>query len=572
MKIRGLLRSLTIRTGTNTINEKQQDRISKSSWITIIIVSSTLLVMMLGETMLIPAIPDVMREFGIEYSQSAWIFSSFLIVGAVMIPVAGKLSDTYSKKKVLLTLLMIYIIGIVAAGLSNNIYFLIAARMLQGFSIASIPVAFSIIRDILPVKKLSIGIGIFTAAYNGGSVVGILVGANIIENLGWQSTFFSLIPISILLTALIKGFVSVSPPVRLDEGEGRERKEDQRGREKGNITRIKQEIKSQPILKSDFDNISGNYDIVKSKVNKKKNYDSKTSIDIKGTISIAITITSFLIALTQLQTGTSSNTTDIIDLIQVIMFSAVSLVSLSYFIMTERRSIAPLIDLKLIKDKFFLPSTIIVTLVGIAMFMIYPTIVQLVRSPQPLGFGGDAVAAGNIQLPFMIAFMILGPTGGIIISKLGSIKPLLIGSIAIVAGFSLLLVYHITASMVMLNLAILGAGISITNASALNIINTSTPKRFSGIALAAALLPQFTGMAIGPVIVGVYMQAYKIWLNSNTVGDGLALSSFPSPEAYNLIFLTGVLLSVLFIVFSMLLKKRAAELGKAMVGSQNFSI
>ena len=71
-----------------------------------------------------------------------------------MIPVAGKLSDTYSKKKVLLTLFIIYIIGIVAAGLSNNIYFLIAARMLQGFSIASIPVAFSIIRDILPVKKL----------------------------------------------------------------------------------------------------------------------------------------------------------------------------------------------------------------------------------------------------------------------------------------------------------------------------------------------------------------------------------------------------------------------------------
>lgn len=62
-------------------------------------------------------------------------------------------------------------------------------------------------------------------------------------------------------------------------------------------------------------------------------------------------------------------------------------VSLSFFIMTERRSTAPLIDLKLIKDKFFLPSTIIVTLVGMAMFMIYPTIVQLVRSPQPLGFG-----------------------------------------------------------------------------------------------------------------------------------------------------------------------------------------
>jgi MFS family permease len=87
-------------------------------------------------------------------------------------------------------LLTLFIIYIVAAGLSNNIYFLIAARMLQGFSIASIPVAFSITRDILPVKKLAIGIGIFTAAYNGGSVVGILIGASIIENLGWHIRSF----------------------------------------------------------------------------------------------------------------------------------------------------------------------------------------------------------------------------------------------------------------------------------------------------------------------------------------------------------------------------------------------
>jgi MFS family permease len=127
MKNRGLLRRLTIKKTTNTINENQQEQISKSAWTTIIIVSSTLLVMMLGETMLIPAIPDIMRDFNVEYNQSAWIFSSFLIVGAVMIPVAGKLSDAYNKKKVLLALFTIYIIGTVAGGFSNNIYFLIAA-------------------------------------------------------------------------------------------------------------------------------------------------------------------------------------------------------------------------------------------------------------------------------------------------------------------------------------------------------------------------------------------------------------------------------------------------------------
>lgn len=250
--------------------------------------------------------------------------------------------------------------------------------------------------------------------------------------------------------------------------------------------------------------------------------------------------------MTQLQSGSNgnSNTTDPKSLLPVIIFSAVSLVSLAFFIRTERRSESPLMDLNLIKDKSFFPSTVIVTIVGIVMFMIYPTIVQLVRSPQPLGFGGDAVAAGNVQLPFMIAFMILGPTGGILISKIGSIKPLLIGSITIVAGFSLILVFHFTESTVMLSLVILGAGISITNASALNVINTSTPKRFSGVAFAAALLLQFTGMAIGPVIAGMYMQTHETLLN-----NGFALSSFPSPEAYNLIFFTALLLSMLFIVF-----------------------
>jgi len=49
MKNKGLLRRLTIKKTTNTINENQQEQISKSAWTTIIIVSSTLLVMMLGD-------------------------------------------------------------------------------------------------------------------------------------------------------------------------------------------------------------------------------------------------------------------------------------------------------------------------------------------------------------------------------------------------------------------------------------------------------------------------------------------------------------------------------------------
>ena len=53
---------------------------------------------MYAETMLIPAIPDLIREFHVSYNMSTWIMTAYLITGAVMTPIAGKLSDIYGKE------------------------------------------------------------------------------------------------------------------------------------------------------------------------------------------------------------------------------------------------------------------------------------------------------------------------------------------------------------------------------------------------------------------------------------------------------------------------------------------
>lgn len=55
--------------------------------------------------MLLPAIPEIIRDFRIPYGTAAWIFSAYLVAAAVMTPIVGKLSDLYGKKKVLLVLL-----------------------------------------------------------------------------------------------------------------------------------------------------------------------------------------------------------------------------------------------------------------------------------------------------------------------------------------------------------------------------------------------------------------------------------------------------------------------------------
>jgi MFS family permease len=135
--------------------------VSRSAWFTLGILSSTLLVVFFSETMLLPAIPEIMQDFRIPYGTAAWIFSAYLIVAAVMTPIAGKMSDIYGKKKVLLTLLALYVAGITAGGFANNISFLLASRIVQGVGLAAVPAAFSLLRDTFPPAKLAIAVGVF---------------------------------------------------------------------------------------------------------------------------------------------------------------------------------------------------------------------------------------------------------------------------------------------------------------------------------------------------------------------------------------------------------------------------
>src|SRR6185437_1534655 len=125
---------------TNNTNEDKYNLYSSSSnsvkipasaWKVLAILSCIATMVMYAETMLIPAIPDLIKDFNVSYSTSAWILTTYLLVGAVMTPISGKLSDIYGKKKMLLIIMIIYLVGVSIAGFATSIYFLIIARAIQ---------------------------------------------------------------------------------------------------------------------------------------------------------------------------------------------------------------------------------------------------------------------------------------------------------------------------------------------------------------------------------------------------------------------------------------------------------
>jgi MFS family permease len=269
-------------------------------------------------------------------------------------------------------------------------------------------------------------------------------------------------------------------------------------------------------------------------------------IDIRGAIALSAAITSFLIALTFIENGDSfaENSTQIAG----ISFAA-SAASLTIFVFLEKRAEEPLINLRLLRHRVLLPSYIMMIVTGTTIFLMYPTIVQLVRSPQPVGFGGNAVDAAHIQLPFMVVFLVFSAATAYIISKLGKVKPTVFGGAISIAGAIGLLMFHSTGFLVSANLTIIAIGLALTTTTTWNLIVSSAPKEFMGISTGIGALLLSIGMAIGPALAGTYMQTF------HTSIKGIA-GSFPSPESYNMVFLTAAVLSAVSLASSLVLNRR----------------
>lgn len=408
-------------------------------------------------------------------------------------------------------------------GFSPNIYFLIAARAVQGVGMAMFVIAFGMVRDQFPRQKLSIGQGVISSMFASGAVLGLLFGGFIIQNYGWQATFLSAIPIAIALFVINSKYNYEKQNLEARQGESSDRISRQR-----------------PIIAD--------------------GHPKKEEVDVKGAITLAIFVTSFLLALTLSETsrdnGSNGGGTGSVNFLFYTLL-AVGIATFALFIIIERREKHPLVDFKVILHKVILPSNLIILVVGFSMFMVFQTIPVLVRNPPSFGFGLDAAETGYVQLPFAIVLLIFGPTSGFIVSKMGSIRPIIIGVVVTTAGFLGLLTFHADLLMISLNLAVLSTGLSLTNVGAMNVTMLATPVQHTGMSLGTNNLMRILGSSIGPTLAGMYMQANQ---SSLIVAGQATAASFPTANAYNSIFLTAAILSLVSIGLALFLRAKAKKM------------
>lgn len=144
------------------------------------------LIMTLGNSMLLPILPQISKELGISSFQVSMLITVYGLMAIVMIPIAGYLSDTYGRKKVILPSLIIAAIGgiicVVAAWLMKGIsayWVILAGRLLQGIGAAgAFPIVLPFVGDLFKKEEdVSKSLGIIETSNTFGKVLSPIVGA-----------------------------------------------------------------------------------------------------------------------------------------------------------------------------------------------------------------------------------------------------------------------------------------------------------------------------------------------------------------------------------------------------------
>ena len=113
------------------------EQISFNAWKSLLVLTGSILIFLYLNTAMSPALPSIAQDFGISSSIASWVMTAYMVSGAVMTVVMGRLSDVVGAKKMLMMMMTCFTVGTILAPFAHDIYTLIGLRVLQGIAVAS---------------------------------------------------------------------------------------------------------------------------------------------------------------------------------------------------------------------------------------------------------------------------------------------------------------------------------------------------------------------------------------------------------------------------------------------------
>lgn len=163
------------------------------------ILISAAFVAILNQTLLVTAIPHIMKDLGITANTAQWLSTVFMLVNGIMIPITAFLIGKFTTRKLLMGSMILFLIGTIIAAVSPNFTLLMIGRVFQAAGAGIVmPLMQTILLLIYPVEKRGVVMGMVGLVIAFAPAIGPSLSGWIVDVLPWRSLFYVVIPIALI--------------------------------------------------------------------------------------------------------------------------------------------------------------------------------------------------------------------------------------------------------------------------------------------------------------------------------------------------------------------------------------
>lgn len=416
-------------------------------------VMASLFLVALDQTIISTALGKIVEDFN-AFDSLSWIVTAYLLTTTVTTPIAGKLSDLFGRRLMLLSGVAIFALGSLLSGMSGDVNQLIWARAFQGIGGGIITAnAFTVIGDLFAARERGRWQGLFGAVFGIASVVGPLLGGWLTDGqhiLGavtdWRWTFFINVPIAAVAFTLIAIF---TPSLR---------------------------------------------------------HENKPKIDFAGAGLLALVLATIVLAVDNTAT-TFAGLMDWANISLVtlrVIMGAIVAIGIAALVVVERRAKQPMLPLHTFGNKNFLRIIGIAILFGVG-FM--GSILYLTQFNQQV-FGASPTQSGLMLLPMMAGMMTSSIGSGQLISRVGRYKIFMQVGI-VLAAIMIALLTTLNPSTPYWHEALMMFGVGLGLGLVMPVMNIAVQSEFEqrelGVATSSVQLFRGLGSTIGIAVFGALL-------------------------------------------------------------------
>lgn len=163
----------------------------------------------ISQTIVGPAMPVIVTDLG-GMDHYAWVATAAMLASAVVVPLIGKLSDLYGRRRFYIAGLIVFMAGALFGSLAPTFWTLVAARAVQGMGMGMLmPLSQTILGDIVPARHRGKYQGYMGAVFGVTSIAGPLVGGLVTDAFGWRWLFAIPIPLGLIALVPIVRFMQL---------------------------------------------------------------------------------------------------------------------------------------------------------------------------------------------------------------------------------------------------------------------------------------------------------------------------------------------------------------------------